>query len=883
MRGVVLGLVAGGAIALSGGMAFGQEPQVGVAASVVPDATSTPPRGVLRQLAVGQTMVFNERVNTGPIGRTQMLFLDGSALTVGPNSDVVLDEFVYDPGTGNGKLAVSATKGVLRLVGGKISKTEPVVLKTPTATIGIRGGIAIYDNGQATFLFGQSMTVESPQADGTVARVQLTRPGTVNVATPGQIGPVTPVTTQGVAAALGALEGSSTNSGGATEKPTEARVAATQVAALGSSNLPDAIAPVSDALPAPITGVAEAVASETNLADAAQTDTQSGFVSGGAAAISVFTGVGFSSPVFTSFNFTNSSAPHSGNFDRGLFGIAVGGLLFGATSNGGNAVLPFGSGLFSVSGAQSDMGLLSGVGFVNDARNFFFYRLNAIEQGNTPLFLFGGVRNEDPVVLRDTLAFRAWRLVPGFPGDNQNPLLPAAFGGNIGGATVSPLLAALRPNTPETSVPGAISPTLFSVLAIEGQGPSQRSAFLVRTGSFSVDANPNNPTFNRLRIGGVAAGSVRMSATGRPIRIQDGATPIFDQDGHSFYGAPNEQPSFVLGSDFYSADAGFPYQDSAAFAQPFTNTLQSNEYYSAHPALPAPDLVPANIGASRSSRTLGGYVGGVAEARTGPSTFTDYIFTSMSNPLNVQISTDASRNRLAAAFKFQDVSASFPQFNLVFGDLESSNGSRSAFIDDFRFGARASADDPSQVGGVNATAANLIMVSYDVVPNTNFFSAGTGPCNCRYATWGFFAFDVVPASGPRTRGHINPWVAGELPAIGTLPTSGTATYNGHAVGNVRDAGGNLYVAGGRYTQSWNFASMSGNAAITSFDGRNLSGGISSSNGRDFSGGLSGGSASGNMHGSFVRGGGDSAAEVMGNFRFTDSGGYMAAGIVAGAR
>src|SRR5258705_2997756 len=110
-----------------------------------------------------------------------MLFLDGSALTVGPNSDVVLDEFVYDPSTETGKLAVSATRGVLRLVGGKISKTEPVTLRTPTATLGIRGGIAIYDNGQASFLFGKSMTVEARQPDGSVAPVELTRPGTVSV------------------------------------------------------------------------------------------------------------------------------------------------------------------------------------------------------------------------------------------------------------------------------------------------------------------------------------------------------------------------------------------------------------------------------------------------------------------------------------------------------------------------------------------------------------------------------------------------------------------------------------------------------------------------------------------------------------------------------
>jgi trimeric autotransporter adhesin len=873
--------------------ATAQEPQVGIAASVVPDATSTPPRGQIRQLAVGQNVVYSERIATGPIGRTQMLFLDGSALTVGPNSDVVLDEFVYDPQTEAGKLAISATKGVLRLVGGKISKTEPITLKTPTATIGIRGGIAIYDNGQTTFLFGKGMTIEAVQPDGSVSRVELIRPGTVNIGAGGQIGPVTPVSQQAVANSLGALEGSRGNSGGASERPTENRVAATQVAALGSTNLPTAIAPVSDVAAQPLAETA--ATAETVGRDVDLRDLRTGAGDGGGASTGTsssqprtFTGVGIGSPVFSSFNFSDSSAPHTAGFDRGLFGFAAGNMFFGFSPTSDRfAVLPFGTGVFQVDPASAfgTGGRFSGVGFANDAQTFFFYKLRLIDDSNRPLFLFGGVRNENPVVMRSQIEFRAWQLIPGFPGDNQIPLLPAAFGGNFGGAVVSPLLAALRPNTPETSVPDAISPTLFAALAVQGQGPQQRSAMVVRTGPFSVDQNPNNPTFNQLRLGGSALGSVRDSALGRPVRVQDGATTIFDQNGFSFYGAENEQPSFVLGSDLFSASAGFPYQDSAAFAQPFTNLTQSNEYYAAHAALPAPNLLPANIGALRSTRTLNGYAAGIAEARITATTFQDYAFATVSNsPLNLSISTDAARNRLAAAFRVRDVSFSFQEFNLVFGDLSASNGSRSAFIDDRRFGARASADDPSQVAGVNAQLANMAMVSFDVVPNTSFFPAGTAPCSCQFVQWGFFLWDVQGQTGPRTRGHINPWVAGELPAIGTLPTTGTASYTGHAVGNVLDAAGNRYIAAGSYTQSWNFQFQSGAATISNFDGRTLNAiSLTSANGRDFGGGLGGGGASGSLHGSFVRGGNSQAAEVMGQFNFSEPSGYRAAGIVAGTK
>src|SRR5688500_1153948 len=85
--------------------------EIGVAAAVNPMAHGTPPAQDSRVLRIGTDMTANEKVATGPRGQAQLLFLDGSALTVGPNSDIVLDAFVYDPETKDGELAFSATKG----------------------------------------------------------------------------------------------------------------------------------------------------------------------------------------------------------------------------------------------------------------------------------------------------------------------------------------------------------------------------------------------------------------------------------------------------------------------------------------------------------------------------------------------------------------------------------------------------------------------------------------------------------------------------------------------------------------------------------------------------------------------------------------------------
>ncbi len=105
------------------------------------DATGTPPRGAARALTVGSSIVVKERVRTSAAGSTQILFPDQSSLNVGANSDMVIDEYYYNPKAETGNIVASATKGVLRYVGGQISHTAGATITTPSAVLGIRGGI----------------------------------------------------------------------------------------------------------------------------------------------------------------------------------------------------------------------------------------------------------------------------------------------------------------------------------------------------------------------------------------------------------------------------------------------------------------------------------------------------------------------------------------------------------------------------------------------------------------------------------------------------------------------------------------------------------------------------------------------------------------------
>jgi len=81
-------------------------------------------------------------VQTSAQGSTQILFPDTSTLNVGQNSNIVIDEYVYDPKAGTGNMVATVSKGVIRFVGGQISHTTGVTVNTPVVTLGIRGGVA---------------------------------------------------------------------------------------------------------------------------------------------------------------------------------------------------------------------------------------------------------------------------------------------------------------------------------------------------------------------------------------------------------------------------------------------------------------------------------------------------------------------------------------------------------------------------------------------------------------------------------------------------------------------------------------------------------------------------------------------------------------------
>ncbi len=125
--------------------AFAQ--QVGTATAVNPTTESTKPGASTITLNVGANIVHKERIHTTPSGSVQLLFVDKSTLSIAPNTNLVIDEYVYDPKSNSGHMLTNLAEGALRFVGGALSHQGEASITTQDAAIGIRGGTVTVVHG----------------------------------------------------------------------------------------------------------------------------------------------------------------------------------------------------------------------------------------------------------------------------------------------------------------------------------------------------------------------------------------------------------------------------------------------------------------------------------------------------------------------------------------------------------------------------------------------------------------------------------------------------------------------------------------------------------------------------------------------------------------
>lgn len=111
---------------------------------------------------VNSSVEMNDTIVTAK-ARAQITFEDNTTVKITEQSKLIIDDFVYDPKKGSGKVAMKVVLGTARYASGQIAKTNPqaVDVKTPTATIAVRGT----DFSMTVDELGRSLIMLLPSCD----------------------------------------------------------------------------------------------------------------------------------------------------------------------------------------------------------------------------------------------------------------------------------------------------------------------------------------------------------------------------------------------------------------------------------------------------------------------------------------------------------------------------------------------------------------------------------------------------------------------------------------------------------------------------------------------------------------------------------------------
>ena len=90
---------------------------------------------------VGEKIFGGDILRTGADGSLGIIFKDETVLSLGPNSELVIDEFLFAPAQGRLSIITRLLKGTATYLSGMIGKLSPnsVRFETPVASVGIRG------------------------------------------------------------------------------------------------------------------------------------------------------------------------------------------------------------------------------------------------------------------------------------------------------------------------------------------------------------------------------------------------------------------------------------------------------------------------------------------------------------------------------------------------------------------------------------------------------------------------------------------------------------------------------------------------------------------------------------------------------------------------
>ena len=120
--------------------AWSEQTAIGYVKTAVGD-TSIVNGGVTVRAEAGTPVQLGSTLKTGAKSSMGVTFKDETVMSFGPDTELSVDEYLYQPGQGKLKLGSKLAKGSLNYVSGVIAKLQPeaVSVATPAGIIGVRG------------------------------------------------------------------------------------------------------------------------------------------------------------------------------------------------------------------------------------------------------------------------------------------------------------------------------------------------------------------------------------------------------------------------------------------------------------------------------------------------------------------------------------------------------------------------------------------------------------------------------------------------------------------------------------------------------------------------------------------------------------------------
>ena len=93
------------------------------------------------KLTNGSKIFYGDTIISETQSNAQILFLDQTVLTLGEDTELTIDEFIYDPESQDGSFVSDVKSGTVKFITGQISKKNPdnLEVKIPSGTLGARG------------------------------------------------------------------------------------------------------------------------------------------------------------------------------------------------------------------------------------------------------------------------------------------------------------------------------------------------------------------------------------------------------------------------------------------------------------------------------------------------------------------------------------------------------------------------------------------------------------------------------------------------------------------------------------------------------------------------------------------------------------------------